>query len=131
MAFPTLTLARLAPKLNEVWRVAHDPYIPLAKAVAEDSDVMTRLAEAKKECHSVDYGHLYWNPTTKTAYWVSADSDDSDTVESAHRKLAEVPGVNAVEGESESGPKPNTGWMRYRKDLDNWVPHITLKQLRD
>lgn len=64
---------------------------PVEKAALGDEvdpdDVMTGLAEAYRHCHSVDYGHLYYNPQDGTAHWTHGDGDEDDVVRDAVLRL--------------------------------------------
>lgn len=56
-----------------------------------------------------DYQRLFWNPQTKTAWWVSADGDEDDDVNKIKAALAAIDGVDEVRAEAEYWPKDKPG----------------------
>lgn len=73
--------------------------------------------------HSGDYGHVYWNPKTKTIWWVMADSDGGpesgfDTPDMIREKFMSVNGVKDVVTEDESSPP---------RDDPDWISVDTIE----
>lgn len=86
----------------------------------EEMKTIEKLKEvAKKIKHSGDYGHLFWNPTTKEAHWTMADSDgydpkDPDPLTSEEKiksMFGKVKNVSKVIVGDEWSPK-DPSWIR-------------------
>lgn len=60
-----------------------------------------------------DYQRLFWNPSTKEAWWVSFDGDEEEDVQKIVEVLASVPGVENVRAEAEGLPP--------RDEEDQWL----------
>jgi hypothetical protein len=78
-----------------------------------EEDLVTALRDVK---HCGDYGNLWWQPGTGTAFLNMGDADGQeefgwtafDTIETL---LRAVPGVEHVIFGDEQDPTPEEGWM--------------------
>jgi len=60
------------------------------------------------------YGYVCWNPTTKEAWIVLGDSDETDTYDQWEKVVKGIDGVDEVRIEAEYGPM-------HRDDADDWI----------
>ncbi len=60
------------------------------------------------------YGHIYWNPETKTVWAVLSDGDDQQIHQKYHNALKAVHGVRNVRTEAEYGPHGDDDWIRIK-----------------
>lgn len=83
----------------------------------EASDVQRSLAKVMKHLPPLqpDYGQVFWNPESKTAWIVSGDSDTEQDIQRWHNALKAIPGVMNVKAEAESGPFGDPEWIRIKK----------------
>ncbi len=61
------------------------------------------------------YGHVFWNPDTKTAWIVFGDGDDEQTIQKWHNAVKGIPGVRNVRTEAEYGPYRDPEWIRIKR----------------
>ena len=80
------------------------------------ADVKRTLRKVIKHLPVADtgYGHVYWNPETKTAWAVLSDSDDDQTYQKWENALRAISGVDNVKLEAEYGPHGDDAWIRIK-----------------
>ena len=115
------------------------------KKDSEDQVIVKQLLRiANTISHNGDYGDLYWNPKTKTVWWVSADGDGNledgyDTPDMIKEKLMSVKGVKKVEVEAEGYPTGDD-WFAItqetvpvvkKKDFSSWREKLQVKSWTD
>lgn len=82
----------------------------------EAASVQRAIKKVTKHLPVADpgYGHVYWNPDTKTAWAVLSDGDDQHVHQKWHNALKAIPGVRNVRTESEYGPHGDDDWIRIK-----------------
>lgn len=88
----------------------------VASRYKEAAAVQRSLRKVMKHLPVADpgYGHVYWNPDTKTAWAVLSDGDDNSVHQKWHNALKAIPGVRNVRTEAEYGPHGDADWIRIK-----------------
>ena len=88
----------------------------VASRYKEAASVQQSLKRVAKHLPVADpgYGHVYWNPESKTAWAVLSDGDDQQVHQKWHNALKAISGVRNVRTESEYGPHGDDDWIRVK-----------------
>lgn len=89
----------------------------------EARSIQRTIAKIVKHLPVADpgYGHVFWNPETKTVWGVLSDSDEEQNYQKWHNALKAINGVKGVRMEAEYGPYNDSDWVRIKSAVGAWI----------